>query len=220
MRWQATALLVIAPEWHGLAVCRSERCEDHSRAPPPVRAMISSVTFREASLADVEALVAVHVASWYETYTGILPDEVLARISVSNSAAMWRKILVGPDDILRAAIILVEEDRNAVGFGSYGLQSDQSLLDSGFSGEIGAIYILRSHQRRGIGRLLMGAMASELSGAGHFAASLWVVRENAPALAFYNKLGGTVVEERLEDGLGSVLVEKAYGWLDISHLRV
>jgi GNAT superfamily N-acetyltransferase len=59
--------------------------------------------------------------------------------------------------------VIAEDDRNMIGFASCGLQRDKDLIDAGFSGEFGAIYVLRSHQERGIGRSLMAATAKELS---------------------------------------------------------
>ena len=64
----------------------------------------------------------------------------------------------------------------------------------------------------------MNAMSSELSAAGHSAASLWVLRENALARAFYEKLGGIIVGEKIDDRPDAILVEDAYGWRDLSSL--
>jgi ribosomal protein S18 acetylase RimI-like enzyme len=114
--------------------------------------------------------------------------------------------------------VIAEDDRNMIGFASCGLQRDKDLIDAGFSGEFGAIYVLRSHQERGIGRSLMAATAKELSEAGHAAASLWVLRENEPARAFYDKLGGVIVAQKLDEQAGMILIEDAYGWRDLSRL--
>jgi GNAT superfamily N-acetyltransferase len=177
-----------------------------------------AVTLRKARPDDAEALGALHVASWHETYRGIIPDEMLAGLSIGERAAMWREILSAPDDRGCIAVVIAEDDRNMIGFGSCGLQRDQDLIEAGFSGEFGAIYVLRSHQRCGIGRLLMAAMAKELSDAGHAGASLWVLRENEPARVFYGKMGGIIVGEKLDEWHGTKLTEDGYGWRDLSRL--
>jgi len=92
------------------------------------------------------------------------------------------------------------------------------LIDKGFGGEFHAIYLLRSHQGRGVGRSIMNAMSGELSAAGYNGASLWVLRENVPARAFYEKLGGITVGEKIDGGADATLVEDAYGWCDLSSL--
>jgi ribosomal protein S18 acetylase RimI-like enzyme len=108
--------------------------------------------------------------------------------------------------------------RRIVGFGACGRQRDERLAASGYGGEIGALYILRAHQHRGIGRALMAALARALAELGHDAASLWVLRENAPARAFYEALGGEIVGEKSDASPGGTLVELAYGWRDLSRL--
>lgn len=175
-------------------------------------------TLRKAALADAETLGTLHVNSWHETYTGILPNEMLAGLSIDARSAMWRKILGAPDEFECAAVIIAEEDGIAIGFGSCGEQRDERLLDAGFGGEFSTIYVLRSHQGRGIGRSIISAMAQELSAIGHSAATLWVLRENRPARAFYTKLGGSIVGEKIEEHPHATVIEEAYGWPDLSRL--
>jgi ribosomal protein S18 acetylase RimI-like enzyme len=179
---------------------------------------MTAVPLRKATYADAAALGALHVTSWQETYTGLVPDEMLAGLSVDARTAMWSKILDAPDDFGCAAVFIADDNERVVGFGSCGRQRDNALIDKGFSGEFSAIYVLRSHQGRGVGRSIMNAMSSELADAGHSAASLWVLRENAPARAFYEKLGGIIVGEKIDDRPDATLVEDAYGWRDLSSL--
>lgn len=176
------------------------------------------VTLRKAIQADAKAIGALHVASWHETYTGIIPGETLAGLSVDARTAMWREILGAPDAFGCAAVVVAEDDGQLVGFGSCGQQRDDALIHKGFSGEFGAIYVLRSHQGRGIGRSIIAVMSNALSAGGHTAASLWVLRRNAPARAFYEKLGGIVVGEKTDERPDATLVEDAYGWHDLSSL--
>lgn len=176
------------------------------------------MTLRKATQADAAALGALHVASWHETYTGILPDEMLAGLSVDARTAMWRKILDQPEELGSVAVVVVEDKGRVIGFGSCGHQRDEALADAGFSGEFSAIYVLRSHQGRGVGRSVMAAMSSDLSAAGHAAASLWVLRENNTARAFYHRLGGILVSEKIEERPKGTLIEDAYGWRDLSSL--
>jgi GNAT superfamily N-acetyltransferase len=178
---------------------------------------MTTIRVRTAALPDAEAIGALHVASWKETYAGILPAAMLAELSVGARADMWRSVLDPSKGIERAAVV-AEVDGQLVGFGSCGPQRDSRLAGAGFSAEFGAIYLLRSHQGRGGGRSLLAAMSGNLSSAGHSAASLWVLRENEPARAFYERLGGIVVGERTETGAHGALVETAYGWRDLRAL--
>jgi ribosomal protein S18 acetylase RimI-like enzyme len=172
---------------------------------------------REAVEGDAAALGALHVASWRETYSGMMPDHIVSAATVEARTAMWTQILRDPR-AGRAAVYVVEDDGRVVGFGACGAQRDATLADAGFSGEIGAIYVLRSHQGRGAGRSLMRVLSQSLLVQGHRAMSLWVLRENAAARAFYTTLDGKTVGERVDERPGASLVEIAYGWRDLSRL--
>ena len=164
---------------------------------------------------DAEVLGALHVASWRETYADLLPAAILAALSVEDRTAMWRKMLETPAHFGCVAIFIIEADGLAVGFGACGTQRDQTLADAGFSGEIGAIYVLRAYQAQGAGRSLMAAMSQALRTAGHEAASLWVLRQNLPARRFYEKLGGVIVGEKADVQSDRILIEDAYGWRNL-----
>jgi ribosomal protein S18 acetylase RimI-like enzyme len=179
---------------------------------------VDEITLREANQADADAIGSLHVASWRETYAGLVPEEMLAGVSVEARTAMWSEILGDPEAVGCTAVFVAEDDGRLVGFGSRGRQRDGALADAGLSGEIGAIYVLRSRQGLGVGRALMAAMAGALSGRGCASASLWVLRENAPARAFYENLGGEVVGEKTDERSDPPLVEFAYGWRDLSRL--
>jgi hypothetical protein len=51
---------------------------------------------RIATPEDARALGAMHIASWHETYTGLLPDKMLSALSVESRAAAWAKIMREP----------------------------------------------------------------------------------------------------------------------------
>lgn len=179
---------------------------------------MDAMTLRKATQADAASLGALHVASWHETYTGIVPQEMLAGLSVDARTVMWNKILGSPDEFGCIAVFIAEDGGRVIGFGSCGKQRDTALTNAGYSGEFSAIYVLRSHQGRGVGRSIMAAMARELSAAGHTTACLWVLRENDPARAFYGKLGGVIVGEKVDERPDATLVEDAYGWRDLLFL--
>lgn len=177
---------------------------------------MGAIKLRKAKQADEGAIGALHVDSWHQTYRGIVPDQMLAELSVEARIRMWSDVLGDPKG--DTAVFVAEDGDHLVGFGSCGRQRNGALADAGFGGEIGAIYVLRSHQNRGTGRLLITALAQALSGLGHEAASLWVLRENAPARAFYEALGGVIIGEKKDTLPGAVLEEVAYGWRDLPRL--
>ena len=168
-------------------------------------------SLREARSVDAAALGALHVASWRETYPGLLPDQMLARLSPEARAAMWLSVLDDPAAFDGTRVFVAESGGAIVGFGACSRQRDATLEALGFDGEIGAIYILQARQRTGLGRALMRMMALRLRDEGRRAASLWVLRGNTTARAFYERLGAAVIAEKKGHGR----TEVAYGWSDL-----
>ncbi|WP_035179671.1 GNAT family N-acetyltransferase [Acidocella facilis] len=177
---------------------------------------MSTIQLRVANLSDVGSLAAVHVAAWRESYPGILPDEMLAALSVEARTDMWREFLSAPATSAETKVYVAEMHGQIVGFGSCGGQREKALAQLGFGGEISAIYLLRSHQRLGLGRSLMTQMAQALTKLGFVGAALWVLRENIAARGFYERLGGTLVGEKKDERPDATFDEVAYGWRDLT----
>jgi len=178
----------------------------------------ANASIRRARLEDAEAIAAVHVAAWRESYTGLVPAEMLANLSVEDRAKRWRRILGEPNPEIRTvAFVSCAPDGAVVGFGSCGLQRSAELAGAGFSGEFQAIYVLRAAQHRGVGRTLMNAMAHSLQEDGVQGGALWVLEGNQPARGFYDVLGGMVIAHREDKrGESTVFVEVAYGWTNLT----
>ena len=174
---------------------------------------------RIATPGDAPALAAMHIASWHETYTGLLPDKMLSALSVESRAAAWSKILLEPATTHSTVVFLAEHQETIVGFGSCGAQRTESLKEKGYDGEISGVYVLREFQKRKIGTQLFRSMSSDLIRRGFSAAALWVLRDNLRAKHFYEHLGARVIAEREDVRDGTVLVELAYGWPDVNALH-
>jgi len=179
---------------------------------------MDAISFRQAKSSDAAALGVLHVASWRETYAGLLPGQLLDGLSAEARSAMWSAILDDPATYGGTAVFVAESEGKIVGFGACGDQRDEALGERGFDGEFGAIYVLQSHQRAGVGSSLMSLMAQNLLDQGRRAATLWVLRENASARLFYERLGGALAGEKAEEQSGMMATEVAYGWSDLSPL--
>lgn len=151
--------------------------------------------FHEARLRDADGIGVVHVASWRETYAGILPDDFLQSLSAQQRASMWRGVLSERKVTEPWSIFVAENEREIVGFAACGKQRDQSLLERGFDCELGAIYVLQIHQREGIGSTLMRLMAQRLISDGYQAGTLWVLDRNACAVLLRTTWGRTDRQE-------------------------
>lgn len=158
---------------------------------------------------DAEALARVHVNSWRETYSGLLPAQGLAAMDVRRHARRFRAQLMYPP---RGSVVLALEERGGlVGYG-------EAISGGAGESEVHTLYLLRAAQGVGLGRELLGALARALAGGGARSAFIWVLSTNVRARAFYEHLGGQVGPSRPVAGWGPGLMETRYDWPDIRRL--
>jgi L-amino acid N-acyltransferase YncA len=174
---------------------------------------------REATAQDTHAIAEVHVASWRTTYSGIVPDDFLAALSVERREHFWRDTLTNPDS---PSVVYVAEDANrrVAGFASGGPPNAADPAGSSYAayaGELYAIYLLREEHGCGTGHALVRAVARRLAERGIRSMLVWVLADN-PARRFYEALGGVPAGEQPTEIGGRQLVEVAYGWADTSGL--
>ena len=160
---------------------------------------------------DAAGLARVHVGSWQETYSGLLPQVYLDRMSVAMHARRWRARLMRASEVTLAA----ETAQGLVGYCSG--EWARSGARPG-EAEVTTLYILRKAQGSGLGRRLLVSTARALQARGATSLVIWVLRENAGARRFYERLGGVCERERDEPIGGGIVVSVAYRWRDISAL--
>ena len=177
------------------------------------RGATGEVLILPAGPADAEALAAVHVRSWRETYKGLLPDAYLARMSEPAFARRFRRSLTFPTPH-EATLIALGAD-GIVGYA----QAGPSRRGREAEAEVATLYVLCHAQRQGLGRALLTASARAMAAQGASSLSISVLKDNLPARTFYERLGGAAEEPRREPGPGGVLLyEVAYRWADIGAL--
>lgn len=163
-----------------------------------------------AGPADAAELARVHVQAWRETYYGILPSDYLDRMSAPLHARRWRARLLRMNEIT----LVAEGYRGLVAYAS-----GQTARGGGRTeGEITTLYVLKSAQNIGLGRLLLTGVARTLADRGALSLVIWVLRENVNAQAFYERLGGEPAEGRSESVGGGLARTVAYRWPDIGAL--
>lgn len=138
---------------------------------------------RPALPADAPGMARVHVLSWQHAYKGLLPQPMLDQLSIETRTKQWAQWLENGNQLN----LVAEADEGIVGFASGGpLRGDFA----GFDAEIAAIYLLPGVQGQGLGRSLFTALQELLAAEGHRRMLVWVLESNAPARAFYERLGG------------------------------
>jgi ribosomal protein S18 acetylase RimI-like enzyme len=184
------------------------------------------VVVREGRPEDAAGIARVHVDSWRTTYAGILPAAFLANLSYEQRERQWDAWIASAASGEGVVCVAEEtlpmatgpEARQIVGFASGGPPAQQTRrLAPTYDGELQTIYLLRSHQRRGLGRRLFRFVAERVASGGARSLFLWVARENS-SRAFYEALGGRPIAETSAEIFGQAVDEVGYGWDDIRRL--
>lgn len=163
---------------------------------------------RKTAPGDGQGIANVHINSWKTTYKGIISDDYLNSMDFEKRAESWEKIIESGDGL---NFIAQNESGEIVGFASGGQEQTD---DPKYKGEVYAIYILESHQRKGLGKKLIKPVIEGLINRDFPNLVIWALEENA-CRSFYESLGGKIVNKKPILISGSPLVEVAYGWEDI-----
>ncbi len=129
------------------------------------------IEIREATPDDVTAIARVHVQADWDTYSALFGSKAY-RLELGDSEPRWRRALQDGDILLVAS-----DSAKIIGLGH--ARADR----------IGALYLLRAYQRRGIGRALLARLLEGLNQRGIAEARFDVVAINVDAIRFYQALG-------------------------------
>lgn len=128
----------------------------------------------------------VHYKAWHETYRGLIDAEYLEKHTLEKCTAIAHK---HPDNV-----IIAKDGNKVIGFAAYGAYRNDILPHCGADcGEIGAIYLLKEYQLKGIGHKLIKTAMEKLSEYKKIA--LWVLKGNEKAIFFMNAAGFTLTEQ-------------------------
>jgi ribosomal protein S18 acetylase RimI-like enzyme len=168
--------------------------------------------FRTATPKDTDIIALIDVESMRAAYSGILPQSYLKNLSLKEHKKAWAKRLKEKETF----VIVAQNGTGEVLGYAYGGRTRKE--DPVYFGEIYRIYIHPSHQRRGVGRMLMRVAAERLAAEGIHSLLIWVLAAN-PARKFYEALGGKLVRSIPNRIAGLTLEGVAYGWTDTTILR-
>ncbi|RDI60000.1 GNAT family N-acetyltransferase [Microvirga subterranea] len=172
-----------------------------------------NVTIRPARPADGPAIAALHFRMWRETYRDLAPEDAHRVLTEPVRASRWQAMLAG--DGLGHTILVAEGEGRLAGFGAAGPSSHDAFEGRA---EVKFLYVDRAFKRRGIGRILLGALASDMMGFGYHGIALGVVAGNDPAIAFYESMGGRRVGAYTDPGPVWRSENFVYAWDDLEAL--
>jgi ribosomal protein S18 acetylase RimI-like enzyme len=167
---------------------------------------------RPAELADAAAIARVHVETWKTSYRGLLADDFLDSLTEASYFDRWQRGIADRS----SRVYVVEDDTGIVGFASGG---PERAGESGFEGELYAIYVMSGAQGRGFGRELVRAVVAGLRDMKLSDMIIWVLRDNPSARRFYERLGGKYVRVQPITIGQATLQEVSYCWHALDDVR-
>ncbi|OBK61033.1 GNAT family acetyltransferase [Mycobacterium colombiense] len=138
---------------------------------------MADITIREATPTDFADVAAMHYPVWRQSWSGVLPAEVL---DVLTSPKRWA-VLLYPRDLSRPGwrMWVAEAGEQLLGMTIFGPDPDDPERL-----ELDALYISQASQRHGVGGLLLAkALNSDPRGD----VVLWCAEANGVARRFYEK---------------------------------
>lgn len=164
---------------------------------------------RAARPADARAIAEVLVASWRDSYRGILPDDVLDRLDVEDRTISRREILRDGSGLQLVACDTTYGD--VVGFCDAG----PSRRPGPWEGEVYAIYLAHHAKRHGLGTRMFDDVMAWLHGRGARSMIVWVLERNDHARRFYEALGGKAGPRWRSSVGGQPVTELGYVWEEL-----
>lgn len=149
------------------------------------------LAIREAGAADAPEIAALHADSWRRHYRCAYADAYLDQEADEERASVW-KTRLGAEGSGDTVTVVAELGGSLVGFAHVILDADPL-----FGALVENLHVTGAEQRRGVGsRLLAEAALVATTRRPGCAMYLWVLEQNTAARAFYEAMGGEVVERR------------------------
>ncbi len=170
---------------------------------------------RFAEVSDAKGIATVGVRTWQTNYKGIFPDEDLDQLSIEENTERWKNGLLRNKSMENLEVIVAEDSRNGiVGFASGG---KYETTPPSYDCEIGAIYVLKGFQGKGIGTILVKKMVELFITKQWKSMIIWVLKDNFQR-GFYEKLGGTSKGTKIYEKWGKKYDLVGYVWEDITEI--
>jgi RimJ/RimL family protein N-acetyltransferase len=156
----------------------------------------NSLSIAAATREDLPDVARVHVASWRQTYVGLVPQSYLDSLDVAARLQKWRENFEQDRNNDLFGLFVARIGGSPAGFISFGPGRDE---DRAAHAEIYAIYVLKQHWGNGIGYGLYKTARAIFQHKGLPKAYLWVLDTNRRAIVAYERWGGVLEQDRLKD---------------------
>lgn len=148
---------------------------------------MENITIRRMTIEDAEAVTDILMNAWKTAYRGIVSDEYLDNMNRETLAERRRQ--------QHKDYIVAVADGRIVGYCWYMNNNSYTQDVPEVDSEIVALYVDPASKRHGLGKMLLSHAMDDLRNQGKKKMIIWCLKDNLPARAFYEKMGGTVAYE-------------------------
>ena len=148
--------------------------------------MIMDLALRRCTIDDMDIIRELSIRTFYDTYAELnTPENIRICIEESFNVEMMTRVLEDPN----VDIILLFVDDGPAGYIRINEAPSQTDINDPASLEVERIYILKEHQRKGLGKFLLDHAVSIATEHGKEYVWLGVWERNESAIRFYEKCG-------------------------------
>ncbi len=189
-----------------------------TRVNHPIPAVATEAwSLRRARKDDFGAIARVQTDGWRDSFRGVMPDNVLDGPLLEDHRTLWRRMLssrggFGDDG---HPWLAVDATGRVIGFSAYGPVRGSSWSHDA---EIYALYVETAWHGHGLGRALVRQTAKSLLEQHRTSLLLWALEDNLKARAFYEHIGGKLIDREAHNFGGVWLPEVAYEWPNMAQL--
>lgn len=141
---------------------------------------------RLAQPQDAAGIARVHVRSWQQAYSALIPADYLNALDTTRESRTeyWCAAISKGETQVFVAL----EAEQVVGWIAVDQSRDPDAT-RGSSGEVQALYVLAEHWGKGVGRALWLKSREYLVHRAFQSVTLWVLAQNQRAIRFYRNAG-------------------------------
>lgn len=154
---------------------------------------MNACAIRKAVHTDARGVAELQIAGWRDSYSKILSSEYLTEKIRTDRISHWQSVLTNIDE--REVTFVMESRGNLAGFICVKLAKDPF-----WGAYVDSLHVSEISRGKGAGKALLQQAALWIQKrAPDSSVYLWVFEENRRAVAFYQNLGGKIVERTTSD---------------------
>lgn len=152
------------------------------------------IRIRRADSQDAAAIARLHTAGWRDTYSNVLSSDFLKNAAQEEHRIHWQAVFSKSENN-KVVFVAEETGGEIVGFICIKLRDDPR-----WGAYIDSLHISSTLRGKGVGKALLRHGAEWIHSIdAQSPLYLWVFKDNHRATAFYQKLGGEIVEQTQSD---------------------